>query len=39
MRLALLALAALILAGCETMDCGSDSGPHSGAGCSAHHKF
>lgn len=39
MRALIVALAALALAGCETMNCGTDSGPHSGAGCAAHQKF
>jgi hypothetical protein len=39
LRAAILALAALILAGCETMDCGTDRGPDQGAGCSTHQKF
>ena len=39
LKAAILALAALILTGCETMNCSTDSGPDQGAGCSAHRKF
>jgi hypothetical protein len=35
----ILAFAALLLASCETMQCGTDSGPKDGGGCSAHQKF
>ena len=38
-RAAILAIAALALVGCETMECGTDSGPKQGGGCSAHQKF
>ena len=38
-RAAILAIAALALAACETMECGTDSGPKDGGGCSAHQKF
>jgi hypothetical protein len=39
LKAVILALAALILAGCETMNCGTENGPDQGAGCSAHRKF